>query len=193
MDFQGGLYVEDPSQVNYVTCVAITEGDGTYWSVVQSTGSSSGASQYNTLYTDTSPNQPLKRDCTIVTNGNNFLVVYLDHSKVFTSSSLNLQLRPSGGGGMQGILESESSYEHVMLQGIYSRFYATSEQSMTIENLPTDAATVAIVDQSGKTLESSAVSSGIAHINLARYAQPLAASVNVYDSNHVLVAKTRAQ
>ena len=94
---------------------------------------------------------------------------------------------------MQGILESESSYAHVLLQGIYSGFYATSEQSMTINNMPPDAATAEIVNGSGAVVASSQVSSGVAHINLAKYLQPLDVSVRVYDANNVLVATTQGE
>ena len=189
LDFQGGLYVEDPSQVNYVTCVAITQGDGTYWSVVQSSGSTSTSTQYTTLYADNSPDQPLTRDCTIVTNGNNFLAVYLDHSKVYTSSSLNLQLNPSAS-GMQGILDSESSYAHTLLQGIYSDFYATSTQSIAVTHLPSNAATAVLIGPTGSQLATSTVSSGSAHIIVAKYLMPISGTINVYDANNVLLAST---
>src|SRR2546422_3733070 len=49
---------------------------------------------YTTLFrSDTSPNQPLTRDCTIITNGNNYLKVYLDNVLVYESNNLDLQMR----------------------------------------------------------------------------------------------------
>ncbi len=191
MDFQGGLYADDPDQINYATCVAITQSDDTYWSVVAATGNTTTANQYNVLYTDTSPGQPLKRDCTIVTNGTNFLAVYLDHILVYTNSSLNLQLKPSATSNMQAGLESETSYGPSLLEGIYKDFYATTGQDITVNNLPPNAATVRLVGSSGSVLESSPVTSGTAQINIAKYHFPLAVAINVYDSSNGLVATTQ--
>ena len=64
---------------------------------------------------------------------------------------------------------------------------------MTINNMPPDAATAEIVNGSGAVVASSQVSSGVAHINLAKYLQPLDVSVRVYDANNVLVATTQGE
>ena len=74
--------------------------------------------------------------------------------------------------------------------GERSNLYTASEQSMAIKNLPSDAATAEKVDQSGHVLEISPVSSGTVHLNLAKYLQPLAMSVRVYDPTNIPVVAT---
>ncbi|MGI0101169.1 MAG: hypothetical protein ACREA7_01070 [Nitrosotalea sp.] len=91
--YENGLYVQRATlPVNYVTCFSLTGAWGTEWAVASVTGNDNQVTQENVLWTDTSANQPLTRDCTIITNGDNYLKVYLDGNMVYTSNNLNLQM-----------------------------------------------------------------------------------------------------
>src|SRR6185312_15666138 len=92
--YENGMYVQTAASqnVNYVTCVAATSQWGLDWIVVSTTGNVNQATQFNVLYADPSSNQPLTRDCTIITNGNNYLKVYLDGTLVYNNSTMNLQM-----------------------------------------------------------------------------------------------------
>ena len=78
--------------INYVTCAAGVDKDGYWWSVVETYGNSQQATKFFTLWFQWMNNQPLTRDCTIITNGSNFLQVYLDGTLVFASKSMNLRM-----------------------------------------------------------------------------------------------------
>src|SRR5438445_467425 len=89
MFYENGMYIQTSQPlINYVTCATVTSSAGTVWAVVSTTGDANQATQFNVLWVDTSSNQPLTRDCSIVTNGNNFLKVYMDGVMVYSSSTL---------------------------------------------------------------------------------------------------------
>ena len=91
--YENGLYVQTTQPyINYVTCFALSGAWGEEWVVASVTGNANQGTQENTLWTDTSTNQPLSRECTIITNGNNYLKVYLDGNLVYQNSTLNLQM-----------------------------------------------------------------------------------------------------
>src|SRR6267143_1162488 len=92
--FDTGLYVQTSNTnfINYVTCVAVVGTAGYYWSVVQATGPSLGAVTTTNLWTSSTNSMPLIQDCSIVTNGNNYLKVYLGGNAVYGSSSMMLNM-----------------------------------------------------------------------------------------------------
>src|SRR2546427_5435693 len=185
--YEDGLYVQTTQPVvNYVTCFSGTSQWGTIWGVVSVTGDSNGATKFNTLWFDTTPNQPLTRDCTIITNGNNYLKVYLDGTMVYTNSTLNLQMPAP----FNAFLEPQSSYNGQLLNGIYKDYYATSGENIKVGNLPSNAARVDLVDSTGTVLVTVKVSSGVVSLDVGKYHFPLACTIKVYDSNNVLIAST---
>jgi len=186
--YENGMYVQTAASqnVNYVTCVAATSQWGLDWLVVSTTGNVNQATQFNVLYADPSSNQPLTRDCTIITNGNNYLKVYLDGTMVYNNSTMNLQMP----GPFNAFLEPQSSYPGKMLDGIYKDYYATTDENIKITNNPSNAARVDLVDTSGTVIASSPVSSGTGTINVGSYHFPLAGTIKVYDGSNNVIAST---
>jgi hypothetical protein len=177
--YENGLYVQTSQPfINYVSCVSDTSQWGTVWIVGSVTGSATQGTVFHTYWVDTTPNQPLTRDCTIVTNGNNFLKVYLDGALVYSNSTLNLQM-PSP---FNAYLEPQSSYSGQLLNGIYKDYYTTTDENIKVVNAPILAATVKVVDPSGKVLASAPVNSGIATLTIGQFHMPLDAFIKVYDS-----------
>lgn len=185
--YENGLYVQTASQnVNYVTCFADTGTAGTVWAVVSATGDTGGATNFNLLWYDSSPNQPLTRDCTIITNGSNYLKVYLDGSMVYTSNTLNLQMP----GPFIAFLEPQTSYPGQMLYGTYKDYYSTTNETLKVTNNPSNAARADVLDASGTVLASSPVSAGTATLSIGQYHYPMAATIKVYDSGNNVIAST---
>jgi fibronectin type III domain protein len=187
--YQNGLTVETSnSLVNYVICFSDTSQWGTVWAVGSVTGSAYQGTQFNLLWYDTTPNQPLTRDCTIITNGTNYLKVYLDGVKVFNSTKLNLQMPAP----FNVFLEPQTNYAGQLLNSTYNNYYVTSSEYVTVNNLRSYAATVQLQDSSGNILTSSGVSSGVAMLDVGKYHLPLAGTIRVYDSNNSLVESTQS-
>jgi hypothetical protein len=189
-----GLYMKASNQLlNYLACVAITTPSGTSWGLVHAQGSSSANAVITPLWVDTSPSQPLTRDCTIVTNGENSVSLYLDHVLVYQSNALSLNMPPP----YSFFVEDESLVSSQILYGQYQGFYATTGSNITVTDLPSNTASVALVGSSGQVYLSAPASSGKAVLNLGTYDFPIAAYVRAYSSaadqsNATLVAYTPA-
>lgn len=185
--YENGLYIQTSTQnVNYVTCFADTGTAGTEWAIVSATGNANGATNFNLLWVDTSPNQPLTRDCTIITNGSNYLKVYLDGNMVYTSNTLNLQMP----GPFIAFLEPQTSYPGQMLYGTYKDYYSTTDENIKITNNPANAARVDMISPAGTVIASGIVNSGTATISVGQYHYPMAATIKVYDSANNVIAST---
>ncbi len=185
--YSNGLYVQTSSpNVNYVSCFADTSQWGTAWAIYSATGNPFGAVNFTQLWADFSPNQPLTRDCTIVTNGDNYLKVYLDGVKVYENSTLNLQMP----GPFIAFLEPQTSYPGQMLYGTYTDYYSVSSDTIQVINNPILASKVMVVDTTGKVLATAPVVSGTATLEVGQYHMPLGAYVKVYDSNGIQLAST---
>ena len=188
--FNTGLYVQTGGpEINYVTCAAQTSSSGYYWAVVLATGNATYATSYKNLWFQWMNNQPLTRDCTIVTNGANMLKVYLDGQVVYSNSTMKLGYAYP----FQVFIEVQSSYSGQMLFGVYNNYYATTNEKVTVTNAPAGGS-VQIVDSTNKILASSPVASnGTATMLVGMYALPLNAYVKVYDPSNTLVASTASQ
>ena len=187
--YSNGLYVQTSTpNVNYVSCFADTSQWGTAWAIYSATGNPFGATSFTQLWADFSPNQPLTRDCTIVTNGDNYLKVYLDGVKVYENSTLNLQMP----GPFIAFLEPQTSYAGQMLYGTYKDYYSVTTDKIQVTNNPFLASTVKVVDTTGKVLASSSVVSGTATLDIGQYHMPLGAYIKVYDSNGIQLASTKS-
>jgi hypothetical protein len=182
-----GLYVQtDNGSIDYVTCIGQTSSAGAQWSVWSATGNSTTAKTITELWADLAPNQPLSQSCTIVTNGRNYVSIYLDNSNVYANDKLNLQM-PSP---FNAFLEVESSYSGQMLTGTFTDFYATTGGNVTVNGLPTGASHAQLDSPSGAVLASSQASSGTATFDIAGYTFPLSASIVVKDSSGVTLVSS---
>ena len=188
-DFQNQLEIMTTSgQVNYLDCAAITNSDGTYWTLVHGYGDTVEASHFDTLWVDTSPNQPLTRDCTVITNGANYLKLYMDNVLVYSSNTLALGMPAP----FDYYLQTMNSYYNQMRYGVFKDYYATTDENIQVTNNPSNAATVALDDSSGQVLTSSSITAGTATLDVGKYHFPLDATINVYDSSGNVIASSPA-
>jgi VCBS repeat-containing protein len=185
--FQNGLYVQTANGlINYVTCYSVTSTAGTTWHILHTYGNTTYSTKWIVLWSDPSPSQPLTRECTIITNGRNYLKVYLDSIKVYENNTLDLQMPAP----FNAYLEPQNSYAGQMLYGIYRDFYIALDENVRVTNVPPEATRVDIVDASNNVLASSAVANGIAVLNIAQYHFPLAVNIKVYDMNNNVIASS---
>jgi hypothetical protein len=184
---QIGLYVRaSAGNTNYVTCASVSSSAGTQWEVIHGTGNQVEATNFDYLWIDKAPNQPSTADCTIVTNGNNYLAVYLNGNLVYQSSSLSLGIQQP----VEAYLGVESSDSSETYWGVWNNFYSTLSDSVEVINLPGSSASVSIVNQTGATVGSSSVVNGSATINVAQYDLPILASIRVHDASGNEIAST---
>jgi len=71
----------------------------------------------------------------------------------------------------------QSSYAGQLLTGTFTTFYATTGTSISVTNLPSNAATVQLVGASGTVLASSPVSNGVATLDIGNNSFPLSARI----------------
>ena len=185
--YENGLYVQTSQPlINYVTCVSLTNNQATVWAIVNTVGNANQASKFTVLWLDNSTNQSLTKDCSIITNGNNYLKVYLDGVMVYSNNNLNLQMPAP----FNAYLEPETSYAGKLLYGIYSDYYATLDENIQITNNPPNAASASIVDSAGNVLASGQVSGGTANLDVGKYHFPITANIKVYDATNTQIAST---
>jgi hypothetical protein len=185
--YENGLYVQTyDGSVNYVSCFSDTSLYGTVWAVGTVTGNNIQGTQFNVLWVDTSANQPLTRDCTLVTNGQNLFKAYIDGNLVYSNSTQNLTM-PSP---FNAYLEPETSYAGQMLNGTYTDYYATTNETVTVTNNPALATTVDLVSPSGTVLASAPVNSGTATLDIGNFDMPLDAYIKIYGTGGVQLAST---
>ena len=143
--FQNGMYVQSLYDIIYVSCVAITNQFGTIWTVVSAKGGNNSADSFETLWIDTSSNQSLTRQCAIITNGNNYLRVYMDNELVYSNDTLNLGMESP----FYAFLEAQTSYSGQMIYGTYKDFSINNSSI----NTGTDyAVNIATVDTKNNTI-----------------------------------------
>jgi hypothetical protein len=177
--FNTGLYVQtSSSNVNYITCAAQADQNGYQWKVLYTTGLPTSAVLFNTVYTQSNTGT-LTRDCTIITNGNNYLQVYLGGQLVYSSTSLALKM-PSP---FNSYLEVQSTNTQSQHFASYSNYFATTSQFVSITGGP-PGGMMKITDSTGKQLGSATISSGgTASIDLGSYLMPISGTVSVYLAN----------
>lgn len=129
-NFNTGLYVQTSNSVSYVACAVHATAAGYYWLVTYAQGSQSTAVKFRRLFTQVGG--PLVRECTIATDGQNLLTVYLDGQKVYSNESMDLRMPPP----FNAFLEVESTCASKMLTGTYSDFYEMTGDSVTIQGVP---------------------------------------------------------
>ena len=184
---QVGLYVRaSTGDTNYVTCAAVSSSAGTRWEIIHGTGNPTEATNFDYLWIDNATNQPSTADCTMVTNGNNYLAVYLNNDLVYQNSSLSLGIQEP----VEAYLGVEASYSLETFWGVWNNFYSTQSGAIELINLPASSANVSIVNQTGGIIGSSSVVNGSAAINVAQYDFPVSAYIRVHDSTGKEIAST---
>jgi len=185
--YENGMYVQTANgNVSYVTCTTMTNNQATVWALVNATGNTTQINAFDVLWFDQSPNQPLTRDCTIITNGTNFLQAYIDGSKVYENQNGNLQMPAP----FNDFLEPQSSDASQFLVGSYKNYYVTTEGNIHVMNLTSTARTVEIVDNMGSVLSTGAASGGTATLDVGQFTFPLAANIKVLDSSNNVIASS---
>ncbi len=190
--FQNGLYVQTfDGRINYVTCVSITGKVGTTWHVIRTFGNFTQATQFETLWSDPSPNQTLTKDCTIITNGDNYLKVYLDGVNVYTNSTIDLQMP----GPFLYFLEPQNAYAGSMIYGIYNDYYSAKGETIQVTNLPDSASKVQLVAPDNSIIGESPVDAlgKTAEIDIGMFHFPLSGSLRVVDSGGADIVSTGSQ
>src|SRR2546428_5201694 len=154
--FDTGLYVQtsNPNLIDYVACAAVVSPSGYYWSLVQAFGPATGAVTTTNLWTSALNTLPLTQDCTIITNGSNYLKAYLGGILVYQSSSLVLNM-PSP---YNSYLEVQTNSASAMRFGNYLYYYADSSENVTVTNAAAGG-TVKILGPTNNVLASAPVSS----------------------------------
>ncbi|GEM_PF-2355130 len=190
---ENGMYVQNGTMdVNYVTCTSVTTTTGTQWALVAANGSPYGATTFKSLWwTGMSPNQPLTVDCTIITNGTNYLKLLMNNVPVYESRSLNLNMSSQ----FITFMEPQSNYAGQLLNGTFQNYYETAGGNVTVANAPPSAAMVRIVQPtssgSGSVVASAPVDkSGRATLYTENQQMPMHAYVIVYDSKGDAMAST---
>ncbi|HJU12868.1 MAG TPA: fibronectin type III domain-containing protein, partial [Candidatus Nitrosotalea sp.] len=191
--FENGMYVQNGTMdVNYVTCTSVTSNMGTQWALVAANGSPYGATTFKSLWwTGMTPTQKLTIDCTIITNGTNYLKLLVNNVPVYESKSLNLNMSSQ----FITFMEPQSNYAGQMLNGTFQNYYETAGGNVTVTNAPQGAATVKIVQPTssgnGNVIVSAPVDqSGRAVLYAENQPMPMHAYIIVYDSHGNAMAST---
>ena len=186
--FNNGIYVQTSNNdfIDFVDCAGVVTTSGYYWTVTQSYGIVVGSQMTSTLYESPMDALPLTETCTIITNGSNFLEVYLGGNVVVDRDNLTLNM-PSP---FNAYLEPETSTATLMLTGTFTDYYATAGQGVTVTNAPAGG-TAELVGSSNNVLASAPIASnGTATMLIGQYALPLSAVLEVLYSNGTLAAST---
>src|SRR6266571_5896726 len=184
--FNPGLYIEGSDYNGIIGCVAWADSTGYYWALQTTTDA---GSTWKTLYQSGPSNLPQTQDCTVVTNGSNFLKVYLGGNVVFSGTTMTLKMPTP----LLAFFQDDTSSSGSMHFATFLNYYATTNEKVTVTNAPVGGS-VQIVDSTNRVLASSPVASnGTATMLVGMYALPLNAYVKVYDPSNALVASTASQ
>jgi len=185
---------QDP-RIDAMGCGADIYPTEIHWTVSLQAGDATHEIINRSVYSDNSANQPTSRECTLVTNGDNQLVAYMDGQKVFSSNSMNLNMPEP----FQYYLELQSnsvtpSTGASMFTGAFTDYYATTSDSIKVLNAGAGSVIKVVDITSGNTLATSiAGQDGTAFVDVGKYHMPINADVQVFDSAGInLLATTSA-
>src|SRR5205823_14964795 len=133
-EYNTGIYVQTSNKhkINYIGCLAVAWDGGPYfWTVNHSFGPADQTTTIETLYLSNGT-MPLAQDCTIITNGNNYLKVYLGGQVVVNRNNMTLNMPFP----LQSYLEPQTSSASSMLYGAYTNYYETTNEGVTVTNAP---------------------------------------------------------
>ena len=177
--------------INYVSCSANSDPLGITWLVQYSKGNTEKANEFETLWrSNVSNNQPFSRECTIITNGDNYLKVYLDSNLVFASDKLELGLSAP----FLVFLEVNTPSASQLWYGTFNDYYSTSSDHIKIINAPSYGLVKVTDAKSDKVLAKEIVAgNGVVDIDIGQYHFPLDAQIQIYDTKNNFVASTPAK
>ena len=183
---QNGIYVQSSDGApNFVTCTVITNESGKLkWIVTRSYFDINGISQYELLWSDDNPKPSLSRECTIITNGDNFLRIILDRTEVYANYKLDLQMT----GPFVSFLETQTSYAEEKLYGTYEDFYVTSDATIQILNVPGYIEKMTLTDMSNNILTTGHVINGTGFIDVANFHFPLTANIHAIHNQRQIIS-----
>jgi len=187
--FSAGMYIQTSviyPHINYVACVAEVDADGVKWTVESGTGTADEVTDRHLLWSDDNPNLPLKRDCTIVTDGISNYKVYFDHKLEYSANNLNLQMPMP----FNSYLEVQTTNSKQFLYGVFSHYYSTLEEDVKIINAPKDGSIVIVTNDTRSKIKIPVNSDGTGYLNVGGQEAPFAGTLNVYDSKGDLVASS---
>ena len=187
--FSAGLYIQTSiiyGQINYVACVGEIGPAGVEWRVESGLGNDVVVTQHNDLWRDTN-SSVWKRDCTIITNGANYLKVYLDNKLVYSNNKLNLQMpRP-----FNSYLEVQTTYADENLYGKFTDYYSARGEKLHIINGPPGGLVRVVDGASGSSfMESPINNEGYASLDFGSRPYPIVAQLQVFDSLEKMVSST---
>lgn len=187
-EYNTGIYVQtaNKNKINYIGCLAVAYDGGPYfWTVNHSFGNANETTTIETLY-QSNGTMPLAQDCTIITNGNNYLKVYLGGQVVVNRNNLALSIPAP----YNAYLEVETTSTSAMRNGTYTDYYAALGENITVSGAP-PGGKVQIENATGGVLASSTANiTGIATLNVGQYHLPLTAYIRVYDVDGTLLGST---
>jgi hypothetical protein len=185
--FEAGIYVQTSNgNVNYVTCSSSTSSAGTIWELVWATGNTQGATKFTTLWSS-GTGLSLTENCTIITNGNNYLKLYLNGQLVYSSSTLSLDIPAP----FQIYLEPETSYAGQELYASYLNYYLTSGEYVTVNSLPSGATHVELINPTNHHVYASATKVGSsANVEMGSFTLPLHAEIEALSASGGVLAST---
>jgi hypothetical protein len=223
--FSTGMYIQTNTRVgeiNYVACTGEATPIGLIWKIESGVGNSTDVTHHYNLWNSTeqemqqqSTAQDMQqstdekqqstdeqtiaetstKDCTIITNGSNFLQAYLDGNMVYSSDKLNLQMPKP----FNSYLEVQTAMDD-MLDGKFRDYYSTRDESIKVINAPVGGV-VKMIESSSPSLPSSSPSkilalatvneNGVAKLDIGRCHFPLKdAQIQVYILGDILYAST---
>jgi hypothetical protein len=187
-EFSAGQYVQTSviyPHINYVACVAEVSEDGVRWIVESGTGNASDVNDRHVLWADNSTLLPLKRDCTIVTDGDRKLKVYYDREIVYSAKNLNLQMPKP----FNSYLEVQTTNSKQFLHGVFSNFSTSFDEDIKVVNVP-KRGYVVLTASEGKSITAHSDTEGNAYLHTGGYNSPFNGTIAVYNERAQRVALT---
>lgn len=187
--FSAGMYIQTSvihPHINYVACVGEVDDDGVVWTIESGTGTADQVTDRHILWSDDNPSLPLKRDCTIVTDGISNFKVYFDHKLVYSANNLTLQMPMP----FNSYLEVQTTNSKQFLYGVFGHYYSTLDEYIKIINVPKDGSVVIVSNDTKSATKIAVDSDGVAYLNVGALDPPFSGEIKVYDSKGGLIAST---
>ncbi len=183
---QNGLYVQSSVDApNFVSCAVTTSSTGKLsWGISRTYFDSNGVSQYEILWAGDNPTPSRSSECTIVTNGSNYLRVLLDRIQVYENDKLDLQMNKP----FLSYLETQSSYAGEQLYGAYEDFYITSGDTIQVLNLPQYIGQVILTDEFDNLIASANVIDGTGVIDVGSFHLPITANIHAINNQQRIIS-----
>ena len=190
--FSTGMYIQTTTtagKINYVACVGDASPLGVVWSIESGIGNSTDVTYHQSLWNSTEHSiaKTTTRDCTIITNGSNYLKAYIDGNMVYSSDKLDLQMPKP----FNSYLEVQTTIDD-MLYGKFRDYYSTTDENVKVINAPIGGiAKIVEATSPNKILAQAGVDAqGVANLNIGQYHFPLNAQIQVYNPDKIMVAST---